>query len=167
MSAIITPAEVKITVAAPSELRNKKRKNFESKSTIDLIKTKWEIYSKNKKLASAWLDRNLEHGEVFMASLETNYIFFQQNIFVKEENKLIDKLTRVGFYPLKGFPDEEKFDFFSSIFYHPKYNIAISIYSPENEIAIKTSYEIVKSANIDDITGLQVFLSSVKILMQK
>lgn len=153
------------TVMVSSDVRVKRQKQVSS--VFQTLKNKIDVYSKNKKLATAWFNRNLEHGEVFMTSLETNYIFFQQNIFVKNDEKLLNKLTRVGFSPLKGFPDEERFDFFSSILYHPKYNIALSIYSPEYESAIKTSYEIVKKANVDDFIGQEVFLSSLKVLLQK
>lgn len=154
-------------VMMQSDVRVKRQKSIQNKFSLDVVKNKFQTYLKDRKLASAWLNRNLEHGEVFMTSLEANYIFFQQHIFLKSDDKLINKLTRVGFCPLKGFPDEEKFDFFSHIFYHSKYNIAISIYSAEHEDAIKTSYEIVKTANVDDITGLEVFLSSIKVLLQK
>lgn len=138
-----------------------------SSKTPVSIKTKWDSFITNKKLASDWLKRNMQYAEVFMTSLETDYISFQQNIFVKQDIALIKKLQRIGFSPLKGFPDEEKFDFFSKIYYNRKYNIAISFYPEEYEHAVKTSYEIVKKAGVDDLTGCSVFLSTLKVLLEK
>lgn len=116
------------------------------------------------KLYRAWLTRNDEHGEILMESLELDYIYFQQSIFVEDDSKLAEKLTRIGFEPLYGFPDEKLFEGFSKIMYNKKHNIAISLYNTKDKSAIQTAKKIVDESVVENETALAVFLATIKVL---
>jgi hypothetical protein len=120
---------------------------------------------KNRALEKAWIYRNIDHGEVLMMALELKYIGFQQNIFIKETKEITDKLTRIGFVPLSGFPDERSFEEFSWILYNSQYNIAISLYKKEHEHALMSASTIVDKSISDQYTALPVFLAAVKTLL--
>lgn len=147
-------------------------REFESKPKhIDLFK-KYNHFveiikqrKKNSALAKAWTYRNTDHGEILMLALEVKYFSFQQNIFVKETKELTDKLKRIGFEPLSGFPDEKLFEEFSRILYNKTHNIAISLYKDEHEFALKSAIEIVDKSINDQYTALPVFLAAVNTLL--
>lgn len=126
---------------------------------------KIQEWRKRQQLIRAWADRNIEHGDVLMESLELKYIPFNQNIFVEETKELSEKLSRIGFEPLYGFPDEKLFEGFSRIMYNKKHNISISLYQPEHKKAINTAIEIAKQSAVDGEFALTVFLKAVMILI--
>lgn len=132
------------------------------------LKKKFIAFRDKMKLEKKWYQRNIVHGEVIVATLEVDHIFFNQSIFVRDTPELDKKLTKIGFEPLYGFPDEKLYEDFSRIMYNKKFNVALSLYKPEHAYAIRTAYDIVKgsiNAKIDPSGALVVFLSAVKQLM--
>ena len=51
--------------------------------------------------------------------------------------------------------------------YNKKYNIALTLYKPAYKHAITTALEIVADAEIDGQVGLDVFLSTVNVLIKQ
>jgi len=143
-------------------MRNKKQKTFK-----DVMIDSFGLRNKMDKwkLARAWHDRNVDNGEIAVESLEVEFIVFQQNIFIEETKDIISKLKRIGFEPLSGFPDEELFESFASIYYNKKHNVSFSLYKSENKQAIKTANHILVESKTDGEVALSVFLASVKVLM--
>jgi hypothetical protein len=131
-------------------------------SVFSFIKEKRD----ERALRKAWAERNLDQGEAMVTTLELDAILFQQSIFIEHNKDIMEKLVRIGFRPLSGFPDESLFENFSSIMYNKKFNVSFSIYQPKHKKAISTAYEIVKKANIDDIAGLSIFLSAIEVLIE-
>ena len=119
------------------------------------------------KFSRIWAQRNIDHGEVLVASLEVDFTLFDQHIFVEDSKQLSEKLSRIGFETMTGYPEEEKFDKFSRIMYNRKHNIAFSLYKPEHAKAIKISKEITIRASIGGETSMAVFLASMDVLLEK
>ena len=142
-----------------------KIKSVKSVSLFDAFNLNKRI--ENYKLSRAWADRNLDNGEILVESLEIEYIYFQQHIFIEETKELLSKLSRIGFESLVGFPDEKLFDKFASIMYNKKHNVSLSLYKPEHGDAIKTAYAIAEDSKTEGLTELAVFLSAVNVLMDK
>lgn len=142
---------------------NSKLVRKSSPNIMSMLNKKVDEY----KLTKAWHNRNVEHGEVMMESLEVEYHLFHQNIFIEDTKEINEKLTRIGFTSLYGFPDEKLFESFSRIMYNSKYNIAISLFKPENKEAIYTAKKIVDKSIVDSNTAMAVFLASISVLMDK
>lgn len=144
-----------------NEVYQAKKKYKKLNSTIlDKIKE----FKNKRALEKAWSNRNLDHGDVLMDSLELDCFQFQQNIFVEETPELVQKLERIGFKPLYGFPDEKKFEGFSRIMYHSKHNVAFSLYKHQDANAIYTAIEIIEKSIVDEHTALVVFLNAIDVL---
>lgn len=162
MSAVIID---ELTDAISKKNATQRRKIEKSPSIIDRlnIKNKYE----NHKLAKIWAWRNHDHGEVFASSLEVDYIAFNQNILIEETPEIDAKLTRIGFVPQVGFPDEEQFKNFARVMYNKKHNIAITLYQPKKGAAIKTAYEIMQKTQFDGTSGMVIFLAALEVLFKK
>lgn len=131
---------------------------------LDVFKSLRNFRSKLN-MEKLWRHRNLEHGEVLSSTLEVTFTPFNQNIFVEDSVELNDKLLRIGFEPLVGFPDENLYSSFSRIMYHKRFNVALSLYLPEHSHAILTAIDIVNDSidsKYDGTAALAVFLSAVK-----
>jgi len=129
----------------------------------------WYSFSERNNKQKAWYKRNIEHGEVVVLTLEVDYILFNQTIFVQETPELMEKLLSIGFEPLHGFPDENLYESFSSIMYHKRFNVALSLYKPEYSYAVRTAFEIASGSidsTVDSSAALVVFLSAVKQLIK-
>jgi hypothetical protein len=162
MSAIITD---EITDAISKKNAVQRRKLDRTPSLIDRLNIKGKY--ENHKLAKVWAWRNHDHGEVFASSLEVDYIAFNQHILIEENPELVAKLTRIGFAPQVGFPDEEQFKNFARVMYNKKHNIAITLYQPKKGAAIKTAYEIMRKSQFDGTTGMMIFLAALEVLFKK
>jgi hypothetical protein len=162
MSAIITD---EITDAISKKNAVQRRKLDRTPSLIDRLNIKGKY--ENHKLAKVWAWRNHDHGEVFASSLEVDYIAFNQHILIEENPELVAKLTRIGFAPQDGFPDEEQFKNFARVMYNKKHNIAITLYQPKKGAAIKTAYEIMRKSQFDGTTGMMIFLAALEVLFKK
>jgi len=128
----------------------------------------WKKFRKKVTMSKLWNERNLEHGEVTARTLEVEFVPFNQSIFVEDSAALDEKLRRIGFEPLVGFPDENLYSVFSRIMYHKQFNVALSLYKPEHSYAILTAIDIVNdsiNSNYDRSIALTVFLSAVRRLM--
>jgi hypothetical protein len=143
------------------------KQRYPRKHTQNSFMKKITDWRSRQRLINAWANRNLEHGEVMMESLELKYIPFSQNIFVEDTKELSQKLSRIGFEPLVGFPDEKLFEGFSRIMYNKKHNISISLYQPEHSRAINTAIEIATQSAADAELALTVFLKAVMILINE
>lgn len=141
----------------------KKQTNLTLLFDIFNINKKFENY----KLARYWAERNFNNGEILVESLEVEYIYFQQNVFIEESKDLLAKLKRIGFESLVGFPDEKLFENIASIQYNKKHNVSLSLYKPENGDAIRTAYKIAEDSNTEGMTELSVFLAAVNVLINK
>lgn len=156
------------TIAVKDEILTEVRAKHDKQDISKLFgKLQFQDKVAKHKLARAWANRNIEHGEVFANTLELDFIIFQQNLFVEDSAELSSKLSRIGFAEQVGFPDEELFNSFSRVMYNKKHNIAVSLYPSKNKDAISTAYKIVENSIVDGHTGLAVFLASVKVLLTK
>ena len=120
-----------------------------------------------RKFLKTWQDRNYYYGEVFLKSSEVDYIYYLQYYFVEDNKSLAEKLERTGFVEQPEFPGEVYFNKFSRMLYNKKYNIALTLYKPAYKHAITTALEIVADAEIDGQVGLDVFLSTVNVLIKQ
>lgn len=150
-----------------TDILTEMKQRYPRKSTQNAFIKKINDWRSRQRLISAWANRNIEHGDVMMESLELKYISFSQNIFVEDSKELSDKLSRIGFEPLVGFPDEKLFESFSRIMYNKKHNISISLYQPEHSRAINTAIEIAKQSAAESDYALTVFLKAVIILINE
>lgn len=124
-------------------------------------------WRQRQRLVRAWAERNLNHGEILMESLELEFIPFNQNIFVQDSKELSEKLSRIGFEHLEGFPDEKLFERFSRIMYNKKHNVAISLFQPEHKQPINTAIKIAKESAAENDFALIVFLKAVNVLLDE
>ena len=129
---------------------------------LDRIGLKQKIA--NYKLAKAWEFRNMEHGEVFLTSLEVEHLVFLDDIFIEDSKEMSARLARLGFEDLTGFPDEENYNEFSRVMYHRKHNIAVNLYKPSYKTAIYTADRIIEESEITGLTATAVFISTIKVL---
>ena len=127
--------------------------------TLDWLKER----NAKSRLKKAWKNRNLNHGEVFMDTLDIPKIIFQQNIFIEETQEIVDKLYSIGFIELKGFPDEGLFEHFCYILYSEKHNIAISLYKKEIQKTLLNVIEIAEHFT-DYLTSKEVFVTTMEVL---
>ena len=128
----------------------------------------WKNFRSKMTMGKLWSLRNLEHGEVMIQTLELKAIPFNQSIFVEDSPVLIEKLKRIGFESLVGFPDENLYSSFSRIMYHKRFNVALSLYKSEHSYAIRTAIDIVNDSidsKYDRSAALAVFLSAVRNLI--
>lgn len=129
---------------------------------------KWYNDRKDKlKLKHDWFNRNIEHGEIFLDTLQVEFIQFQQCIFVHDTTELASRLTKIGFTPLRGFPDEGLYEDFSHIMYSSKHNLAISLYPREYEPKIRQAVEIAKPFESDFQISKDVFATAMKVLSKR
>jgi len=119
------------------------------------------------KFTKVWLDRNIHYAEVFSTSIELEKLTFQQYVFVEDTKELATKLDRIGFVEQIGYPDEIHFKKFSRMMYNAEYNIALSLYKPQYKKAIMVANEVVETAGINGQVGLNVFLSTINVLISK
>lgn len=147
-----------------TEMRQKYPRRLSQTNAFMKKIQEWRI---RQQLLNAWAERNLNHGEVLMESLELDFIPFNQNIFVKDSKELSEKLSRIGFEHLEGFPDEKLFERFSRIMYNKKHNVAISLYQPEHDRPIQTAIKIAKESTSENEFALTVFLKAVNVLLDE
>lgn len=140
-----------------------RKRTSQNNNMVNLFQKKMSDF----KLEKAWHKRNIEHGDVLISSLELEVKPFFQQYYVEETPELIKKLTRIGFIELKEYPHHEKFDTFSKVMYHKKFNIALNLYDSANKHAILTAIEIVEKSIIDHDTAMVVLLSAIDVLMEK
>lgn len=154
-----------MTVEVVTETRTRTKKDFQP-ITTSFFDFGLKKKADEMKFARTWAQRNIDHGEVLVASLEVDYTVFDQHILVEDSKELSEKLTRIGFETLTNYPDEEKFDKFTRVMYNRKHNIAFSLYKPAHAKAIKIANEITHRALIDGETGMAVFLASIEVLLE-
>lgn len=119
------------------------------------------------KLARKWNYRNTDHGEIFATSLEVDYIAFQQNLFIQDSKEISAKLTRIGFVNQDEYPGKQFFETFTRVMYHPKHNIAVSLYQPRHKEAITMASQIASKSVADPQTAIVVFLAAVDVILNK
>lgn len=141
---------------------NRKRPT-QNNNMVNLFQKKMSDF----KLEKAWHKRNIEHGDVLISSLELDVKPFFQQYYVEETADLTKKLSRIGFVELKEYPDHDKFDKFSKVMYHKKFNIALNLYNTTNKHSILTAIEIVEKSIIDHDTAMVVLFSAIDVLMDK
>lgn len=170
MSAIITNELIEETSKAPQ--RKRKTNNELVVKPVNML-TKFintinvkHMVDKHK-FTKIWLDRNIYYAEVFSSSLELDKLTFQQYVFVEDTKDLATKLSRIGFVEQVGYPDEIHFKNFSRMMYNSEYNIALSLYKPQLKQAIMVANEVVETADVNGQAGLNVFLSTINVLISK
>ena len=119
------------------------------------IKAWWN----NQKFDKIWEERNLENGDVFINSIEVDFLEFDQDYFVQHSKELLEKLTRLNFQKVDKVKD--KYDFVDYM-YSDKYNIAVAIYKPEMKNVIHKAKDVVEQSKIYGETSIEVFNSVVK-----
>lgn len=120
---------------------------------------------KKHKLARQWTYRNTDHGEIFATSLEVDYIAFLQHLFMQESKEISAKLTRIGFVNQDEYPDKEYFDTFIRVMYHPKHNIAVSLYHVKHKEAITMASQIATKSVADPQIATVVFLAAIDVIL--
>lgn len=151
---LLIPEGKKIKPILPKE-------EMSSSSLINMLNP----FSEKAKLARAWSNRNIQFGEVYLHALELQekVIIFQQNIFIKYDAELNNKLYHQNFEHLYGFPDEKLFDKFCDVKWNSKFNVAICLVETHLYEIVNTSYEIAKRIE-DPTTAMSVFLLTIETL---
>lgn len=125
----------------------------------------WKERQERKALTSLWYDRNVDHGDIFIDTLELPTLAFQQNIFIERTGDLVRKLTNLSFELLHGFPDEGLYTSFSEVYYWRKHNVALFLYEKRHEVMIKNAIQIAKQSSGDHQTCKTVFVNTMKVLL--
>ena len=136
----------------------KPKVRIEKKNASSSLKSWWESQKFNK----VWYERNLENGEVFINTLEVEYLEFEQDYFVEHNKDVAEKLKRLGFLQVDNI--KNKYEFVTYV-YSNKYNISIALYKPEMKSVIHKAKSVVESAQISGETALEVFKAVVKNFM--
>jgi hypothetical protein len=149
-------------------VEDKKRENIDWKDIvffdIDLIKW-WKEYRQKKALYVLWRERNFNHCDVFIDTLEMETIVFHQTIFVENSTELRTKLNALGFQQIVGFPDEGHNKAFSTILFWKKHNIALSLYDKVNEAHLNCAIAIAQQTSKDEQMQKSIFNNTMKVLL--
>lgn len=132
-----------------------KPRRIKSVSFLDSLNINKRI--EQYKLSKAWLDRNLDNGEVFMDSLEVDYLEFEQDYLVQSTKQFVDRLQRIGFeliVPKKGYS-------FLSYYFNKKHQVCIAVYDPLYKDVIYKAEQVIKDSHIGGETAEAVFVSIV------
>lgn len=162
MSAIIENTEVR-SARATRTPKAVKREVSTDVSFIDSIKN----YFIKGRMAKAWNSRNLSHGDVFVETLEVESVVFQQNLFIEETKSISDKLERLGFIEQTIFPDYERYQVFSTTYYNERHNLAVTLFPTKYKSILETANLISTKTTNDLLSGLDIFLNTVAILIEK
>jgi hypothetical protein len=150
--------------------RNKKEKDIDRDwkdivfFDINLIE-RWKEYRQKKALYALWVERNFNHCDVFIDTLEIETIVFHQTIFVENSPELMIKLSNLGFQRVVGFPDEGHNEAFSNIAFWKKHNIALSLYDKVNEAHLNCAIAIAKQSSKDEQMQKNIFNNTMKVLL--
>lgn len=131
---------------------------IEKKKTGSFLTSWWN----SRKFDRAWFERNLDNGEVFINTLEVEFMEFEQDYFVQYSKEVSDKLKRLGFEQVDTIKD--KYEFVTYV-YSSKYNISIALYKPEMKTVIYKAKQVVEDALIGGDTASAVFKAVVKSFM--
>ena len=78
---------------------------IEKKKTGSFLTSCWN----SRKFDRAWYDRNIENGEVFINTLEVEFMEFEQDYFVQYSKEVSDKLKTLGFEQVEQIKDKYEF----------------------------------------------------------
>ena len=125
------------------------------KSNPFSIKSWWE----GQKFEKVWEERNLENGDVFINSIEVDFLEFDQDYFVQHSKELMEKLSRLNFDKVDSIRDKYEF---VDYMYSKKYNISVAVYKPELKSVIYKAKQVTEDAQIGGETAIEVFKAVVK-----
>ena len=125
------------------------------KSNPFSIKSWWE----GQKFEKVWEERNLENGDVFINSIEVDFLEFDQDYFVQYSKELMEKLSRLNFDKVDSIKDKYEF---VDYMYSKKYNISVAVYKPELKAVIYKAKQVTEDAQIGGETAIEVFKATVK-----
>ena len=154
-----------ITTEITTEVRERKDSKRKSANVSFLEKINLKGAFEKRKLVKLWEWRNYDHGNVFITTLEVDYIMFDQNILIEDTAEIVSKLQRLGFVDQVGFPDEGMFKKFSRAMYNTEHNIAITLYQPKYKKSVNIAHDIMKKTQFTGESALVIFSSSIDVLI--